>query len=706
MHWDGRDWRVVPSPDVEPNNNGAQARLQAVAAATANDVWAVGYHSTPGFPADIVEVRRPLVMHWDGTTWKIVPSPDPSTNGHLEGVAVVSATDIWAVGGYVKQSSSQDNPDGTAELLLLHWDGRSWSQVAGPHIDGVSNTLYGVAAVSANDVWAVGGTGDLGGNPIAVHWDGKAWSHVPSPTTGAHNGTWLSAVTALSADDVWAVGGAQGSPFVVHWDGKAWSWIGSPSESAEGQLFYGGLNGVVGLSPAELWAVGGFDSGTPGASDDTIIMRYGQVPCYSPTVTRTPSRTPTPSRTATITSTFTAIPTGTPFGLYAPHTPVTLPPGQTVQAACGTWTVFTGSNFNAQNIQIGGMSAASADDIWAVGSYVEGPSSYMALILHWDGKTWKQMIAPIPKEAQWTRLQGVSALAWDDVWAVGEYEGRYENETRVTFAIHWDGRAWSHVPSPNGVPDPSEGLDVYSYLTGVAAIKADDVWAVGGYQTTKNTRTHTLTLHWDGKAWTRVDSPGKIMNHLLAVDGTSGDDVWAVGSYSDGPGQAGTLALHWDGREWTEVATPDADEVTEGFQAVAAFSRNDVWAVGSIVRSPSVNNVVEVLIGHWDGKSWSISPTSDLKLPDRMLTGVAALSMDDVWAVGPTLGGALLLLHWDGNRWTPMAGTNVPLDSTEAYSVAAIAHSDIWAAGTQGGQVTLGHYVGSACATPGAGARP
>src|SRR5690242_16534021 len=66
----------------------------------------------------------------------------------------------------------------------------SWSTISSPN-PGVGNeSLYGIAAVSANDVWAVGNTQNNGvGNPqtLIEHWDGTSWSVVPSPNPGSNN---------------------------------------------------------------------------------------------------------------------------------------------------------------------------------------------------------------------------------------------------------------------------------------------------------------------------------------------------------------------------------------------------------------------------------------------------------------------------------------------------------------------------------------
>src|SRR5207244_3460984 len=103
---------------------------------SANDIWAVGYSS---------------ILHWDGTSWAVVPSPNV---GILFGVAAVSANDVWAVGYYHRSGIAQ------ALTLVEHWDGSRWSVVPSPNVDTTDNILFGVAAVSANDVWAVGDYAD------------------------------------------------------------------------------------------------------------------------------------------------------------------------------------------------------------------------------------------------------------------------------------------------------------------------------------------------------------------------------------------------------------------------------------------------------------------------------------------------------------------------------------------------------------------
>ena len=76
---------------------------------------------------------------------------------------------------------------------------QAWTVVSSPS----GGQLNGVASVSAHDVWAVGQT--LAPGTLAEHWGGTAWSVVPTPNPVPGSDR-LSAVAAVSTSDVWAVG--------------------------------------------------------------------------------------------------------------------------------------------------------------------------------------------------------------------------------------------------------------------------------------------------------------------------------------------------------------------------------------------------------------------------------------------------------------------------------------------------------------------
>ena len=117
----------------------------------------------------------PIILHWDGRSWRRVPSPNIpfSARGNLAGieltgVSAVSANDIWAVSGIATDATE-------------HWDGTRWRIVASPHRNPKTiAALSAVAAIAPRDVWAVGGVLN---ETVAAHWNGVRWGIAPSPNT-------------------------------------------------------------------------------------------------------------------------------------------------------------------------------------------------------------------------------------------------------------------------------------------------------------------------------------------------------------------------------------------------------------------------------------------------------------------------------------------------------------------------------------------
>src|SRR5262249_355882 len=145
-----------------------------------SDVWAVGfYYNGP---------RQTLVEHWNGSTWSVVPSPNPDMDDDtLNGVTAISSSDVWAVGAA-----------GTG-TLTEHWNGSVWSVVPNPG----TGDFAAVSAVSSSNVWAVGSDGHS--HTQTLHWNGTAWSVIPSPSPGASD-NFLTGVAAISSTSAWAVG--------------------------------------------------------------------------------------------------------------------------------------------------------------------------------------------------------------------------------------------------------------------------------------------------------------------------------------------------------------------------------------------------------------------------------------------------------------------------------------------------------------------
>ena len=112
-------------------------------------MWAVGYHLTViGF----TEPYQTTAMHWDGSTWEVVDTPNPSEeNCIIDAVAAFATDDVWAVGWW---------DDGTENhALAMHWDGVDWTQVSTDDPYSYYNELYGLGgSARACGPWAPGPT--------------------------------------------------------------------------------------------------------------------------------------------------------------------------------------------------------------------------------------------------------------------------------------------------------------------------------------------------------------------------------------------------------------------------------------------------------------------------------------------------------------------------------------------------------------------
>src|SRR5260370_24813295 len=128
--------------------------------------------------------------------WQVVAGQNTGfTANGLAGVVAITATDAWAVGsaGSMTRTFIGDTIDQHTvwEPLIEHWDGLQWSIVPGPQLTGQA-MLYGVAASSPGDVWAVGSLGNASTvekttpeETVIEQCDGAQGQRGPATTSGA-----------------------------------------------------------------------------------------------------------------------------------------------------------------------------------------------------------------------------------------------------------------------------------------------------------------------------------------------------------------------------------------------------------------------------------------------------------------------------------------------------------------------------------------
>lgn len=165
LRWNGKAWSKVASPDPSGDNV-----LDAVTATSSTSAWAVGEYC--GNPCG---VQHTLILRWNGKAWSKIKSPSPDSAGtgtYLYGVTSPSPTDAWADGYYCTSS--------LCHTVTLHWNGTTWSKIASPNPNANSggSLLFGVTATSSTDAWATGASCEQCGQEqvVILHWDGSAWA--------------------------------------------------------------------------------------------------------------------------------------------------------------------------------------------------------------------------------------------------------------------------------------------------------------------------------------------------------------------------------------------------------------------------------------------------------------------------------------------------------------------------------------------------
>jgi hypothetical protein len=351
-------------------------------------------------------------------------------------------------------------------------------------------------------------------------------------------------------------------------------------------------------------------------------------------------------------------------------------------AAAPGWTVVPGVDPSASTNVLNAAAVRSPSDAWAVGQFL-GPDpdddGLNMLTERWNGSAWTQVATPAVLHRD-ESLLAVSANSPGDAWAVG-FTRRVSFAGRDPLAAHWNGSSWTIVPTPTLTGGAK------SMLNGVAALGPANAWAVG-----KGRNGAALAEHWDGTAWSVVPVPtpaGAASSQLAGISARSASDIWAVGSVATVAGttvQTRTLVEHWNGTAWSVVTSRNATN-SNLLTGVAAVAANNVWAVGYTVTTDGTGQPDRTLIEHWNGSAWSLVASPSPASNDS-LSGVAARSASDIWAVGTRQdrSGAIpidrtLTEHWDGSAWSVVASPNVGGNDNLLHGVNATT-GDVWAVGS------------------------
>jgi hypothetical protein len=268
-----------------------------------------------------------------------------------------------------------------------------------------------------------------------------------------------------------------------------------------------------------------------------------------------------------------------------------------------SWRVVAGPHLGGATTSsaLSGVAAVSTTNAWAVGNVSQAGVVTQTLIDHWNGKSWKRAPSPNPGGSPGvSSLAAVTARSPSDAWAVGYYltSNIIEPFFQQTLIEHWNGKTWLQAPSPS--PGPAD-----SALLGVAAVSPTSAWAVGTYTDVQG-YDQTLIEHWNGKAWTQVPSPSpggpSRSNLLFGVTATSGSDVIAVGVYVGSLGDE-TLVEQWNGQTWKRSPSqnPGGPASANMLEGVAAASAGRAWATGFYQKGGYPDRTLAEI---WNGRTW------------------------------------------------------------------------------------------------------
>jgi hypothetical protein len=302
---------------------------------------------------------------------------------------------------------------------------------------------------------------------------------------------------------------------------------------------------------------------------------------------------------------------------------------------------------DGKEIFLRGIWGSSNRDIWVVGNG--------GLILHFDGRTWRQSIPPRSLDRVWgnrlssddvdRQLDAVWGSGPRDVWAAGSGG-----------ILHWNGKQWSLSfagRSPNAIWGSGP----------------KDVWAAGFY---------SGILHFDGSTWTIVKE--KLEHCCGSVWGLGANDVWFLGGES-------TL-LHFDGKAFSPIdlglsqvvrsarSSPRASQPS--LDAIWGPHPKDLWIAGE--RGTMV---------HFDGKHWRPYRGLPSETAFGLPSGINALhgaAPKTLWGVGDGV------FRFDGKHWVKVVGKALlapkarlgPVEAVQLLTGVFVNPKAVWICGADG----------------------
>ncbi|HQI42101.1 MAG TPA: glucosyl transferase [Ignavibacteriaceae bacterium] len=140
----------------------------------------------------------------------------------LYDVAIIAENNIWAVGEIMIADTSIN---GYTMYNAAHWNGGQWELLRIPYIfqgDSFYNPIYAIFAFNADDIWF--GIGNL------IHWDGTKYIPIDISTVFP---SLVNKIWGSSRGDMYVVGN---NGNIAHYNGQSWKRIESGTISVIGDI--------------------------------------------------------------------------------------------------------------------------------------------------------------------------------------------------------------------------------------------------------------------------------------------------------------------------------------------------------------------------------------------------------------------------------------------------------------------------------------
>lgn len=309
-------------------------------------------------------------------------------------------------------------------------------------------------------------------------------------------------------------------------------------------------------------------------------------------------------------------------------------------------------------LDLGRSTLSSVAMLSSTDGWIVGENSGYSLILRYQGGRW----LPQPVTVAASSLHAVAFADTQHGWAVGFHRLDHQPATTAT-------------PDPNLVFEPlvlryeqghwfrvMPSIAIQGGLTKIHLVSPDDWWALNN----RGEASNFALVHYRHGVWSTLPLPADLTDvHGLWVAGPN--DVW-LGTIG------GVVHVH------DNIVERPLQGMSGNLLALAQPATQDMWAVGFAFcgAEPSTPNVCDqrVAVYHYNGAAWTPSATD----ARGMLEAVAAVSADDVWAVGSAMsksGPTSLILRYHDGAWRQTA-TTFPVDLT---TLSMTTTADGWAVG-------------------------